>query len=1155
MDNRQSDNGDIPYRHSIDVASIPQHQNGRLYRIATNQQQPVVVPVRPHPGHVYYPQQQPQPYLQRYYPIAQDITHSPIHMTAPPPPPQQQMAPQLVQYRHPQIIHRPSVPQIQITHRPILNHRQSIPVLFQSHNPAVVPSSNSPTILHQPQIVPASISPNIPTAIPSNRASIQAQTTQQTNLVRQPHHIMFNTANNQFVRAPSVSMQPQPLHQRPASLLLPARKQSVPIPVSLPIRFSSFQRIDSAFLSKVAGYFRDHVVLNTEIIDDIEYRDCFTGKHAIDILSELVFRRDRSLAMVLGRALEAQFFFHDVNWHFKLLDDKRKLYEFDASTLFKQDTQQNNLPSGIFTMLTKCYAPTCSGQGCYSSSCPFKQSQMNLLRQQSITLLEHSDDVLVDKTQIEESSSAYWSSFAPKDLVASMSKEEITKQEVIYELIQSEKNYVYGLEVVFETFRDAIRKRNIIEPSRREEFLSNLLINRQQLLSMHRKLYARLLQKQKDSFVVKDIAAVFLNQIKDFAQYVEYGKDEPYARWIFTEERDANKAFAEFLEEFQRDPKNKRAEFDHYLRLPSTRFAGYRLQLDRILKYTPVTDAEHALLSDLLHELTEIGKKSNIEGGKTVDHIKLLQFQKSTELTGSEAKLLNLAKPGRQIVRSGTLAIKKVATDMVVDYTLFDHALVFLSRKKAERRKVYKRIYPLALIKLDDMPQVQMLDIQSTHTAASSSPSGAFSNLHTLSSNAATPTSANSNQTHTPVSLYNNSKDEHAGSSPTVVSEESGSINSYVPPPVPSTKEGKFTVHLQIVGPEKTHYNLQFKTDAEKVSWQKAVQKQKDILESENSFFTAKQVSGIQLDFRVHATVSFGDYLFLGCDRGILAVTETTDEIVIRPVLEINKVSHLYVVEEMRCMLALSDRTLYAFDIDILLSTESNGFKLGQSEKISTGVAFFEVGFVYDKPILCSVKNGSLDSRIKMYEPRESRIEKKRGFGLKGSSFSMWNYFEELYIPSLASSLQFLKNRLCIACTKGYEIVDLNTLQSQSLLDMTDDRLKNITSRDNCKSMSLFKVSDGKFLLCYNMFGFFVDQYGRCHSSEYMTWQGDPQKFVYQSPYLLCFTPHFIEVHHVHTCELVQMVVMEDIVLTNELVTQFMSFDATVQKFKLNKLE
>lgn len=66
-----------------------------------------------------------------------------------------------------------------------------------------------------------------------------------------------------------------------------------------------------------------------------------------------------------------------------------------------------------------------------------------------------------------------------------------------------------------------------------------------------------------------------------------------------------------------------------------------------------------------------------------------------------------------------------------------------------------------------------------------------------------------------------------------------------------------------------------------------------------------------------------------------------------------------------------------------------------------------------------------------------------------------------------SNSLHFLRNRLCVGCAKGFEIVDLETLDTQSLLDPEDSSLDFIQKRDNVRPMAIYRVEQD-FLLCYN---------------------------------------------------------------------------------------
>ncbi|KAJ3094655.1 RHO1 GDP-GTP exchange protein 2 [Physocladia obscura] len=140
----------------------------------------------------------------------------------------------------------------------------------------------------------------------------------------------------------------------------------------------------------------------------------------------------------------------------------------------------------------------------------------------------------------------------------------------------------------------------------------------------------------------------------------------------------------------------------------------------------------------------------------------------------------------------------------------------------------------------------------------------------------------------------------------------------------------------------------------------------------------------------------------------------------------------------------------------------------------------------------------------------------------------MYYYFgraKEFYIPTEASSIHILKTKLCVGCTKGFEIVDLETLETQALLDPSDESLDFVLAREDMKPMSVFKITDSEYLLCYDEFGFFVDRMGRrTRESQIMNWFGVPTAFAYISPYILSFDASFIEIRNTDSGDLSQIV-------------------------------
>lgn len=74
---------------------------------------------------------------------------------------------------------------------------------------------------------------------------------------------------------------------------------------------------------------------------------------------------------------------------------------------------------------------------------------------------------------------------------------------------------------------------------------------------------------------------------------------------------------------------------------------------------------------------------------------------------------------------------------------------------------------------------------------------------------------------------------------------------------------------------------------------------------------------------------------------------------------------------------------------------------------------------------------------------------------------------QEFYIPTESSSVHFLKSKLCVGCTKGFEIVDLETLDTQGLLDPADSSLDFVQKRETARPIAIYRI-EGEFLLCYD---------------------------------------------------------------------------------------
>lgn len=137
--------------------------------------------------------------------------------------------------------------------------------------------------------------------------------------------------------------------------------------------------------------------------------------------------------------------------------------------------------------------------------------------------------------------------------------------------------------------------------------------------------------------------------------------------------------------------------------------------------------------------------------------------------------------------------------------------------------------------------------------------------------------------------------------------------------------------------------------------------------------------------------------------------------------------------------------------------------------------------------------------------------------------------YKEFYIPTESTSIHFLRSKLCVGCARGFEVVSLETLETQSLLDQADTSLDFVVRKENIKPIHIERMAS-EFLLCYTDYSFFVNRNGwRARPDWKITWEGNPQAFAIFNPYILAFEPSFIEIRHMESGGLVHIITAKNI--------------------------
>ena len=146
---------------------------------------------------------------------------------------------------------------------------------------------------------------------------------------------------------------------------------------------------------------------------------------------------------------------------------------------------------------------------------------------------------------------------------------------------------------------------------------------------------------------------------------------------------------------------------------------------------------------------------------------------------------------------------------------------------------------------------------------------------------------------------------------------------------------------------------------------------------------------------------------------------------------------------------------------------------LKRAKRIAAHTSFFRSGVCVGRTFVCVVKTSPLSSTIKIFEPIDQNVRgrNKPTFRklLQGGNDTL-RIYKEFYIPVQSSSIHFLRTKLCVACVNGFEIIDPDTLDTQGLLDPSDESLDFVRRRgDNTrpKPVAIYRI-ENEFLLCYD---------------------------------------------------------------------------------------
>ncbi|KAF9436303.1 RHO1 GDP-GTP exchange protein 2 [Entomortierella beljakovae] len=852
----------------------------------------------------------------------------------------------------------------------------------------------------------------------------------------------------------------------------------------------------------------------------------FTGKEAVDVIVDLAKLDDRKHALAIVRSLESQRLFFGGGD--TLFDSNNDQYFFmDPAINYKPGKSEfPTVPTGVFPYSSRCYSFDCQpgSTPCYSYSCPNRQIVAG-------DLGRHNSDMSMASSQEK-----VWANSVPASIVAAASKQERNRQEAIFEVVNTEQNYVRDLELMEEIFINPLRAGNIVDPERREELIEDIFLNFQEILELNRALLVELRRRQEAQPLVVSIGDVFLGHIAGFeAAYLRYIPRIALSEFTYKREEEQNPKFAQFLRDCTRHPEARRLGLRHFVGQPYQRIPRYPLLLAEVVKRTEEGVPDRDLVQEVISMCKELGKKVDgaiPEGNK---QLRLLTLQdKIIWKSGGIPQDLKLGDKSRKlhfeciVKRRSHLDVQMIELRIF----LFDQVLLMTKEKRdkmVDKEKenmlyqVSKNPIPLELLHvyLDDARPVAVLPGRE-----------------------AVPGKKITNSTK---------------------SNGSGHRNSILAPHDSQTyrvgfQETKYTVPVTIDhrgrrGGTYTFYMMAADRDQFIEELAIAQARRQEAVSGFKLFKTScitnydapppgtQSSSGLIYHplYGKRATCST-PYLnvldgkrriVIGTDDGVYVGLEG-DPSGFRLALREQQVGQVSVLEGYHILLVLTGKVLKAFNLSCLDPHSEKSLQNGQ--QLGKSVQYFTAGVCAGRTLVITMKKKNAgESHFSAFEPVEDAVMNangRHGFSLFGkSSKPEWfKPYTEFYVGSDSSQLVMLAKMVCVVCPKGFEILMLDNLSDTQVFPVKRDAAYQfLDQRPGSEPISMFKISSSEFLMCYSDFAFRMTKKGDLVSSELIEWEGRPESFAVHYPYVIAFENSLIEIRHIETRALEQIILGNNI--------------------------
>jgi hypothetical protein len=140
---------------------------------------------------------------------------------------------------------------------------------------------------------------------------------------------------------------------------------------------------------------------------------------------------------------------------------------------------------------------------------------------------------------------------------------------------------------------------------------------------------------------------------------------------------------------------------------------------------------------------------------------------------------------------------------------------------------------------------------------------------------------------------------------------------------------------------------------------------------------------------------------------------------------------------------------------------------------------------------------------------------------------------KSFYLPQAPYSITLLQKAVALATDKAIVVVQPSTLAVATVPDFNagGDRAASLRTRcEASKPLGMVQSHEGELLVVYADMGCYITKHGvPTRNSGYIRWETVATSLCFRPPYILLFSQSFIEIRHVDTGILVQVIEGQDI--------------------------